>query len=102
MGVSHGVQIHQRTGQFEECGSHSKHSTQRLYMENNISFGKKNQGLIIKRAHNQASQRTSVPTFEFCAYATLAKNSKVYTSAPAARRYKPKLESRNACKRRDV
>ncbi|WP_339068215.1 hypothetical protein [Teredinibacter turnerae] len=37
--------------------------------------------------HNQASQRTSVPAFEFCALATLAQNSKAYTSAPAARRY---------------
>lgn len=37
---------------------------------------------------NQASQRTSVPAFEFCALATLAQNSKAYTAAPAARRYK--------------
>ncbi|TVZ39026.1 hypothetical protein P886_3413 [Alteromonadaceae bacterium 2753L.S.0a.02] len=37
--------------------------------------------------HNQASQRTSVPAFEFCAYAMLAQNSKAYTAAPAARRY---------------
>ncbi len=43
-------------------------------------------GSFSELAMYKPSQRTSVPAFEFCAYAVLAQNSKAYTAAPAAGR----------------